>query len=58
MINRILRWLCGYVIFVAKGKFPERLINLALVHEIMMINPKGEKGKLTAQTSIHGYYEL
>ena len=58
MINKIMRWLCGYVIFTAKGKFPERLINLALIHDITLIYPKGEKGKLTAQISINGYRAL
>lgn len=28
MLNRIIRWLLGYVRFTAKGKYPERFINL------------------------------
>ena len=58
MINKILRWLFGYVIFTAKGKFPERLINLALLHDITLIKPKAENGNITAQTSVHNYREL
>ena len=58
MINKILRWLFVYVIFTATGKFPERLINLAMLSGINIINPIGEKGKFTAQVSISDYKEL
>ncbi len=58
MVTRILRWLRGYVIFTAVGKFTARLINLAMVSNITIINPVGEKGKLTAQVTIADYKEL
>ena len=55
MINGILRWLRGYVIFEAVGRFPERLINLALVNDITLVRPVGKKGMLTAQDSVNDY---
>lgn len=58
MISQFLRWLRGYVIFTAVGKFPERLINLAMMSDITVINPVGEKGKFTAQVSISDYKRL
>ena len=58
MINRILRWLRGYVIFEAVGKFPERLINLALINDITLVKPVGKKGMLTAQVSVDEYRQL
>ena len=58
MITKILRWLRGYVIFTAVGKFTARLINLATVSNIAIINPIGEKGILTAQVTIADYKEL
>ena len=58
MINRILRWLRGYVVFEAVGKFPERLINLALVNDITLVKPVGKKGMLTAQVSVDEYRQL
>lgn len=58
MINGILRWLRGYVIFEAVGRFPERLINLALVNDITLVRPVGKKGMLTAQVSVNDYRQL
>lgn len=58
MVNQFLRWLRGYVTFTAVGKFPERLINLAMLSDIAIINPVGEKGKFTAQVSIADYKRL
>ena len=58
MINGILRWLRGYVIFEAVGRFPERLINLALVNDITLVRPVGKKGILTAQVSVNDYRQL
>lgn len=57
-VNSIIRWLRGYVIFTAKGKFPERLINLAMLSDIAIINPVGGKGQLTAQVSVADYKAL
>ena len=58
MVNKVIRWLLGYVIFTASGKFPERLLNLSLINNIILINPKGEKEKLTACVSINDYRNL
>lgn len=58
MVSRFLRWLRGYVVFVIVGKYPERLINLATMANITVINPVGEKGKITAQVSIDDYKAL
>lgn len=58
MVSRFLRWLRGYVIFSAVGKYPERLINLATMSNITIINPVGEKGKVTAQVSVEDYKAL
>lgn len=58
MISRFLRWLRGYVIFSAVGKYPERLMNLATMSNITIIDPVGEKGKITAQVSIEDYKAL
>lgn len=57
-IIKLLRWLRGFVIFTATGGFPERFMNLALREDITLIDPIGEKGKLTAQVSIKEYKEL
>lgn len=58
MISRFLRWIRGYVIFSAVGKYPERLMNLATMSNITIIDPVGEKGKITAQVSIEDYKAL
>lgn len=58
MVSSLLRWLRGYVVFTAEGKYPERLINLATVSNITIINPIGEKGKITAQVSVNDYRAL
>lgn len=58
MVSRFLRWLRGYIIFSAVGKYPERLINLATMSNITIINPVGEKGKIIAQVSIEDYRAL
>ena len=58
MVSRFLRWLRGYVVFAIVGKYPERLINLATMANITIINPVGEKGKITAQVSIDDYKAL
>lgn len=58
IVIQFLRWIRGYVIFTATGLFPERFINLALRENITLIDPVGEKGKLTAQVSIGEYKEL
>ena len=46
------------MVFTAKGKFPERLINLAMLSDIAIINPVGGKGQLTAQVSVADYKAL
>lgn len=58
MVSEFLRWLRGYVVFTAVGKYPERLMNLATMSEITVINPIGEKGRVTAQVSISDYKAL
>lgn len=58
MVSRFLRWLRGYVVFSATGKYPERLINLATMSNITIIDPVGEKGKITAQVSVEDYRAL
>ena len=58
MVSRFLRWLRGYVVFSAVGKYPERLINIATMSNITILNPVGEKGKITAQVSIEDYRAL
>lgn len=58
MVNNLLRWLRGYVVFTATGKFPERLINLATLSDITIINPVGGKGGFTAQVSVAEYKML
>ena len=58
MVSEFLRWLRGYVVFTAVGKYPERLINLATMADITVINPIGEKGSITAQVSISDYKAL
>lgn len=58
VVMNILRWLRGTVDFTATGKFPERFINLALREDIALINPIGEKGKLSSTTFVSDYRDL
>lgn len=54
----LIRFLCGYVRFRAKGGFPERFINLCSRENIPLWDISGGKLELSAKTTIRGYHRL
>lgn len=52
---KLIRFLCGYVRFRAKGGFPERFINLCSKENIPLWDISGSKGEMYAKTTIRGY---
>jgi len=58
MVIKFLRWLKGYVIFTATGKFPERFINLMNVNGIGYWNSKPCKGGFTGTMILSDYLSI
>lgn len=58
MVIKIIRWLKGYVLFTAIGKFPERFINLMNVNGIRYWNSKPCKGGFTAVMLLSDYLNI
>lgn len=58
MILRFLRWFSGYAKFTAKGKFPERLLNLTLKNGIRLWGMYSDSTSLTAYVSAKEYVLL
>lgn len=55
---RFFRFLSGYVVFIGKGGFPERFINLCAMNGIPLWDAKASCGTLHAKTSIKGYKRI
>ena len=55
---RLIRFFTGYVIFSAKGGFPERFINLCSQRGINIWDAKASGGVLTAKTSPKCYKQI
>lgn len=55
---KLIRFLCGYVRFRAKGGFPERFINLCSKENIPLWDISGSKGEMYAKTTIRGYHRI
>lgn len=58
MILRFIRWFWGYVEFTAKGKFPERLLNLTLKNGIRLWGMRSDSNSLNAYVSVREYFLL
>ena len=57
-VVRLIRFLFGYVIFTAKGGFPERFINLCRRNGILLWELKSENSVITACTDRTGYKKI
>ncbi|MDP4120501.1 MAG: sporulation protein YqfD [Bacillota bacterium] len=58
LVLRLIRWLKGYVLFKAYGKFPERFINLTIREGIPLWNVVGGKCELSATCSLNDYMHI
>ena len=58
MLLKLLRFLMGYVDFTAKGKFPERFINITARYGINIWNSIPSKDGLNATMSISDYRKI
>lgn len=58
MLLRLIRWSKGYVDFSAKGKFPERFINLTTRNGINVWNLKPTENGLTASMQVYDYKNI
>lgn len=55
MILRFLRWFSGYAKFTAKGKFPERLLNMTMKNGIRLWGMRSDSSSMTAYVSAREY---
>lgn len=55
MILRLLRWFSGYAKFTAKGKFPERLLNMTMKNGIQLWGMRSDSSSLTAYVTAREY---
>lgn len=55
MILRLLRWFSGYAKFNAKGKFPERLLNMTMKNGIQLWGMRSDSSSLTAYVAAREY---
>lgn len=55
MILRLLRWFSGYAKFTAKGKFPERLLNMTMKNGIQLWGMRSDSSSLTAYVAAREY---
>ena len=55
MLVGIVRWFRGYVSFTAKGRFPERLLNLAAVRGVNISKPRPVEGGVSGIMSVSDY---
>lgn len=55
MILRFLRWFSGYAKFTAKGKFPERLLNMTMKNGIRLWGMRSDSTSMTAYVSAREY---
>lgn len=60
MLLNLIRWFRGYVVFEAKGKFPERFMNLCIHRGVFIFDadPIREKGRLTASLLLCDYKRI
>lgn len=58
MIINLIRWVRGYVDFSAKGKFPERFINLSARNGIKIWNSKPQENGLVGSMSLYDYKKI
>ena len=58
MIIKLLRFILGYVDFVAEGGFPDRFLNLCTKEEIPLWNIENIGGKIKASTTLKGYLRI
>jgi len=54
----LIRFITGYVVFNARGGFPERFINLCALHHIPLWDVNCSGGGLRACTTIKGYRQI
>lgn len=57
-MQRIIRWLRGYVVFTILGRFPERFINLCMRQGRFLFSIKPGKDKFSASMLISDYREI
>lgn len=55
MILKLLRWFSGYAKFTAKGKFPERLLNMTMKNGIQLWGMRSDSSYLTAYVTAREY---
>ena len=55
MLVGVVRWFRGYVGFTAKGRFPERLLNLAAVRGVNIADPRPVEGGVSGIMSVSDY---
>lgn len=55
MILKLLRWFSGYAKFTAKGKFPERLLNMTMKNGIQLWGMRSDSSSLTAYVTAREY---
>lgn len=55
MILKLLRWFSGYAKFTAKGKFPERLLNMTMKNGIQLWAMRSDSSSLTAYVTAREY---
>ncbi len=55
---KIYRFLVGYVRFVAKGEFPERLLNLLAGQYVSVWNVQHKQGRLYANMTVRDYKRI
>lgn len=58
MLNRILRYCCGYIRFEAVNGFPERLINLCAANNISLTKIKKTEEGFQATTLVYCYKKI
>ena len=55
MILRLLRWFSGYAKFTAKGKFPERLLNMTMKNGVQLWGMRSDSSSLAAYVAAREY---
>lgn len=58
MLINWIRWLKGYVLFTAWGKFPERFINLTIKNGIFIWDMESKNNKITGKMSASDYLRI
>lgn len=58
MLLNFIRWLKGYVFFVAVGRFPERFINLTIKNGIYIWDLNSGEKQLAGKMSLYDYFHI